>query len=182
MANQQSTVMDLPGPPEACITNLDLRHGLRPFAVVTRYASLDASSLDAAIRDGLRALHDGMDDDGAAASDVYVFFRNRHGETVTVDIALPLESAMSLRPSEISIKKMPRTAILSIRPKVGTHGLMDAMDRVAQDLGLSSRAALPPSWQRFPLPFAGYQTGSILDVAGAASGLDRDQNGGVSSS
>lgn len=131
---------------------------------VTRYASLEPSSLSAAIKDGLDELL-GTTKAPTEADPVkaYVYFRNRHGTTVTLEIGIPAGTPLANTAVNGEMRRhqnVPRL-VVETRP---TGGLIEAMDRAAKILKLSSRSDLPDCWQVLELPFTGHDPSLPLAV------------------
>lgn len=139
---------------------------------VTRYASLEPSSLSAAIRDGLNELLQGHTAPTAADPvKAYVYFRNRQGSTVTLEIAIPVGTQLADAAINGSMRRHQNVPRLVLETSPG-GGLAEAMDRAVKTLKLSSRSELPDCWQVLELPFTGYDPSLPLSV-----GFPRNQNG-----
>lgn len=123
---------------------------------VTRYASLEPASLEAAIRDGLGELLPTIGRATASqASELYVYFRNRHGLTVTLEIGVPI-AHVDGRQVAGTVKRRQKSFRMTLHPAPDSGGIVAAMDRAVAALGVSDRLSLPECWQTFVLPYRGY--------------------------
>ncbi len=124
---------------------------------VTRYASLEPASLDAAIRDGLAELLPSLDRTAVSqASEIYVYFRNRHGVTVTLEIGIPIAHIDDLQVAG-TVRRRQKSCRMTLRPAPNAGAIAAAMDRAVVELGVSDRLSLPECWQTFSLPYHGYE-------------------------
>lgn len=139
---------------------------------VTRYASLEPSSLSAAIKDGLNELLPGNEAPTRADPvKAYVYFRNRQASTVTLEIAIPAGTQLGDAAINGSMRRHQNVPRLVLETSPG-GGLGEAMDRAVRTLKLSSRSELPDCWQVLELPFTGHDPSLPLSV-----GFPRNHNG-----
>lgn len=148
-----------PVPPATATRSKRTMHSI---LAVTRYASLEPASIGAAVRDGLHELLAG----GEARNHVeaFVYFRNRQGSTVTLEIGLPLQAALPAGTINGALKRRQNTPRLLLDTGPSLDGLARAMDEAVRVLNVPSRNDLPDLWQVFELPDGGYRPGLPLAV------------------
>ena len=150
---------NLPPPAHEQVDERTRRRATHALITVTRYASLETASLDAAIKDGLKELQSGAHPATGDTAELLVYFRNRRESTITIDIGIPVDHP---GPSSGSLKRYPSASCLSLYPDGA--GLDATMDKAVRLLGLSSRDDLPRCWQRIPLPMTKYDPDTRLEV------------------
>jgi len=122
----------------------------------TRYASIEPSSLDAAIKDGLGEVLPWGANTKPPPAHFFVYCRNRHNSTVTIDIAISAKEADGANAVRGSIQRRQNAHCLVKTPAPGPNGLTAVLDEAAAELGLQNREALGDFWQIFDLPFDGF--------------------------
>lgn len=148
--------------PVAPATATRSKRTMHSILAVTRYASLEPASISAAVRDGLSELLAGSEPRDRIQA--FVYFRNRQGSTVTLEIGLPLQAALPAGTINGALKRRQNTARLLIDTGPAQDGLARAMDEAVRVLDVPSRTELPDLWQVFDLPDSDYRPGLPLAV------------------
>ncbi|WP_297110815.1 hypothetical protein [uncultured Devosia sp.] len=149
------------------------RRSTHSILVVTRYASLEPASISAAVKDGLEELLDGRAPRKRAKPlQIFVYFRNRHRSTVTLEIGLPLNAPVPSAALNGLLKRRQNVPSLLLDTADAPDGLARAMDEAMRILKVPSRGDLPELWQVFDLPFTGYEPAPPLAV-----GFPRNRRG-----
>ena len=126
----------------------------RPMLYVTRYCSLEAASITAAIRQGVNALDALLGElEKPAPAEAVVIYRNRLRETVTIEVGYPLVAAVAKRATgDARSGRTPGGSMLSILPSEGLAGLFTAQDQLLEQARLANLSPAKAIWQVFPLP------------------------------
>ena len=126
----------------------------RPMLYVTRYCSLEAASITAAIRQGVNALDALLGElEKPAPAEAVVIYRNRLRETVTIEVGYPLAAAVAKRATgDARSGRTPGGSMLSILPSEGLAGLFTAQDQLLEQARLANLSPAKAIWQVFPLP------------------------------
>jgi hypothetical protein len=134
-----------------------------PMLYVTRYCSVEPSSLAAALHGAVDVLDQRFAQLGLPLpEEVLVIYRNRLPETVTVDIGYTLSEPAQIESNDdLKLAYTPKGEMLSAPAQVGTHRLFEVHDQLLRHAQLANLAPANFAWQQFPLKAARLGPGHV---------------------
>jgi len=148
---------------------------IEPLLYVVRYCGLDEASMSAAVREAVSELDRLFTGHGLKPAKVlYMVYRNRRPDTVTIEIGMPVEALPNFETSGLHAGHTPGGQILSGKTAAGVDAMLATVDRLTRS---AVRHGLRPAdhwWQRFETeafrPWRGHPVAKVFLPANKSEG------------
>jgi hypothetical protein len=115
---------------------------------VTRFCSLEEASVTAATKDAIAVLNNLLGN--RKPSEFIVRFYNQHADTITLDVGCRGRLPAGIDIGEVHVGKAPTGLGFAVTPPEGFAGLMNALDRLREQVNATQDGTVADVWQVLP--------------------------------